>query len=148
MTVDFGCDDSKNTGFKDYSTCACSVMSDFLWPHGLQPARLLCSWPSPGKNAGVDCHFLPQGIFLTQGSVCISCIGRWFFTTVITWETFTFYRASGKCDTWQLLLCCRRRHRVGGEWCVPRSRQAWNRSPSGVEQMHRRVRIQSRSTAN
>ena len=30
MTVDFGCDDSKNTGFKDYSTCACSVMSDFL----------------------------------------------------------------------------------------------------------------------
>ena len=26
-------------------------------------ARLLCSWDSPGKNTGVDCHFLFQGIF-------------------------------------------------------------------------------------
>ena len=25
------------------------------------------SWDSPGKNAGVSCHFLLQGIFLTQG---------------------------------------------------------------------------------
>ena len=24
-----------------------------LWPHGLYPARLLCPWDSPGKNAGV-----------------------------------------------------------------------------------------------
>ena len=29
---------------------------------GLQPARLLCPWNSPGKNTGVGCHFLPQGI--------------------------------------------------------------------------------------
>ena len=33
---------------------------------GLQPARLLCPWDSPGKNSGVGCHFLLQGIFLTQ----------------------------------------------------------------------------------
>ena len=38
-----------------------------LWPHGLQPARLLCPWDSPSKNTGVGCHFLLQGIFLTQG---------------------------------------------------------------------------------
>ena len=25
-------------------------------------------WNSPGKNTGVGCHFLLQGIFLTQGS--------------------------------------------------------------------------------
>ena len=31
-------------------------------------ARLLCPWDSPGKNAGVGCHFLLQGIFTTQGS--------------------------------------------------------------------------------
>ena len=37
-------------------------------PHGLQPTRLLCPWYSPGKNTGVGCHFLLQGIFLTQGS--------------------------------------------------------------------------------
>ena len=29
-----------------------------LRPHGLQPARLLCMWDSPGKNTGVGCHFL------------------------------------------------------------------------------------------
>ena len=29
---------------------------------------LICPWGSPGKNAGVGCHFLLQGIFLTQGS--------------------------------------------------------------------------------
>ena len=39
-----------------------------LQPLGLQPARLLCPQDSPGKNATVGCHFLLQGIFLTQGS--------------------------------------------------------------------------------
>ena len=51
--------------------CVCvshSVMSDFWQPRGLQPARLPCPWDSPGKNTGVDCHFLLQGIFLAQGS--------------------------------------------------------------------------------
>ena len=43
------------------------VMSDSLRPHGLYPARLLCSWDSPGKNTGVGIHFLLQGIFPTQG---------------------------------------------------------------------------------
>ena len=28
--------------------------------------RLLCLWDFPGKNTGVGCHFLLQGIFLTQ----------------------------------------------------------------------------------
>ena len=30
--------------------------------------RLLCPWDSPGKNTGVGCHFILQGIFPTQGS--------------------------------------------------------------------------------
>ena len=47
---------------------SCSVMSDCLPPHKLQPARLLCPWDFPGKNIGVGCHFLYQGIFSTQGS--------------------------------------------------------------------------------
>ena len=33
-------------------------MSDSSQPHGLQPARLLCPWDSPGKNTGVGCHAL------------------------------------------------------------------------------------------
>ena len=44
------------------------VVSDSLPPYGLQPARLLCPWDSPGKNIGVCCHALLQGIFPTQGS--------------------------------------------------------------------------------
>ena len=44
-----------------------SVMSDSLQPHGLQPARLLCPWDSPSQKTGMPCHFLPQGLFPTQG---------------------------------------------------------------------------------
>ena len=40
-----------------------------LRPHGLvQPTRLLCLGDFPGKNSGVGCYFLLQGIFPTQGS--------------------------------------------------------------------------------
>ena len=42
------------------------AVSDSLWPHGLQPAWFLCLWYFPGKNTGVGCYFLLQGIFLTQ----------------------------------------------------------------------------------
>ena len=44
-----------------------SVMPDSLRPHGLQSTRLLCPWDPPGKDTGVVCHFLLQGIFPTQG---------------------------------------------------------------------------------
>ena len=30
-------------------------------PHGLQPARFLCPWDSPGKNPAVGCHSLLRG---------------------------------------------------------------------------------------
>ena len=42
---------------------SCSVMSD-----SLTPQRLYSPWNSPGKNTGVGCHALLQGIFTTQGS--------------------------------------------------------------------------------
>ena len=35
-----------------------SVVSDSLWPYGLQLARLFCSWNFPGKDTVVGCHFL------------------------------------------------------------------------------------------
>ena len=46
---------------------ACLVMSNSLWPYQLEPARLLCPLDFLGKNTGVGCHFLLQGIFPTQG---------------------------------------------------------------------------------
>ena len=46
----------------------CSVLSNSLRPHGLQPTRLLCPWNSPGQNTGMGSLSLLQGIFPTQGS--------------------------------------------------------------------------------
>ena len=51
-----------------YAVLSRSVMSNSLPPRGLQPARLFCPWDSPGKNTGVGCHALLQGIFPAQGS--------------------------------------------------------------------------------
>ena len=53
------------------SICCCCLVAKLCLilvpPPGLQPASLLCAWDFPGKNIGVDCHFLFQGMFLTQG---------------------------------------------------------------------------------
>ena len=39
---------------------------------------LLCPWDSPGKNTGVGCHALLQGIFVTQGlNPCLFCLLHW-----------------------------------------------------------------------
>ena len=43
------------------------VQKHSVQPHGLQPARLLCPWNSPGKNTGVDCHSLLQENLLNSG---------------------------------------------------------------------------------
>ena len=43
-------------------------MFDSLQTLGLQPTRLLYPWDFPGKNTGMGCHFLLQGVFLTQES--------------------------------------------------------------------------------
>ena len=76
--------------------CVCvggwySVVSDSLQPCGLQSARLRGSWNFPGKNTGAGCHFLLQGIFLTQGSNPLSAsslaLAGGFFTTSLTWES-------------------------------------------------------------
>ena len=47
--------------------CVRSVVSSSLQLHGWQPTSLLCPWNFPGRNTGVGCHFLLQGIFLTWG---------------------------------------------------------------------------------
>ena len=55
-----------------------SVMSISSLPYGLQPARLLCPWGSPGKHTEVGCHALLQGIFPTQRSnLHLLCLLHW-----------------------------------------------------------------------
>ena len=50
-------------------------MSDSVQPHRRQPNRLPRPWDSLGKNTGVGCHFLLQGIFPTQRSNL--CLLHW-----------------------------------------------------------------------
>ena len=47
----------------------CCVLSQSAVSDSLQPASLLCPWDLPGKNNGVGCHALLQGICPIQGSV-------------------------------------------------------------------------------
>ena len=52
---------------RDVCVCVvCSVGSDSLGCYELQPTRLPCLWDFSSKSTGVSCHFLFQGIFLTQ----------------------------------------------------------------------------------
>ena len=44
-----------------------SVMSNSATPWAVA-YQVLCLWNFPGKNTGMGCHFLPQGILPTQGS--------------------------------------------------------------------------------
>ena len=54
----------------------CLTLFATLWT--TQTARLLCPWGSPGKNTGVSCHTLLQGIFPTQRlHPCLLCLLRW-----------------------------------------------------------------------
>ena len=63
---------------KESESVSHSVVSDSLQPHGLWPSRLFCPWDSPGKNTGVGCHSVPQGIFLTQGlNPRLLCLLHW-----------------------------------------------------------------------
>ena len=54
-----------NLKTKNFNKCvcvlSCSVMSNSLWPHGPQPARLLCPQNFPGKSTGLGCYFLLHG---------------------------------------------------------------------------------------
>ena len=59
-----------------YTYCCCLVSKwcpVLLQPHGLLPVRFLCSWDFPGKNTGVGCHFLLQGIFQGLNPQVLHC---------------------------------------------------------------------------
>ena len=48
----------------------------------------------PGRNTGVRCHFLLQGILPTQRANCVSfvsCIGMWILYHRVTWEASVPY---------------------------------------------------------
>ena len=59
----------------------CPTLCD---PMDLQPMRVLCPWDFPGKNTGVLCHFLLQGILpgIEPMSFASPALADRFFTTV------------------------------------------------------------------
>jgi len=81
-------------------------VSNSVRPHGLQPTRLLRPWDSPGKNTGVGCHFLLQGMKVeSESEVTQSCptlsnpmdcslpgssIHGIFQATVLEWSVIAF----------------------------------------------------------
>ena len=62
------------------------------------PPRLHCPWDSSGKNTGVGCHALLQGIFPNPGieleSLTSPALAGGFFTTSATWEAQFFIISS------------------------------------------------------
>ena len=66
-----------------------SVVSDSVHPFGLQPARLLCPWDSPGKNTGVGCH------------AHVSCIGR---HVLYHWEANKRFKIKNKVNCFIKLI--------------------------------------------
>ena len=77
----------------------CPTLCD---PMDYRPTRLLCSCNSPGKNTGVGCHALLQGIFATQGSNPGLPHFRWILyqlchqgnPRILEWVAYPFSRGS------------------------------------------------------
>ena len=75
-----------------------SLSHVWLWPHGLQPSRLLCPCDFPGKSTGVCCCSFLHGIFLTQGlNSCHCTAGEDNGTPVLL---------PGKSHGWRSLVGC------------------------------------------
>ena len=75
----------------------------------------LFATPFPGKNTGVGCHFLPQGIFPTQGSnpgplhrrqtlYCLSHQGKWKIEPPHDSLVFKRKKGSYNQNVWESLL--------------------------------------------
>ena len=69
-------DGVKHISRKGVVAVCCLVARFFVTPRTVARQAPL-SVGIPGKNIGVGCHFLLQGIFPTR----VSCIARGFFTT-------------------------------------------------------------------
>ena len=65
---------------------SCSVVSDSFVTPWTAAHRAPRSMDFSGKNTGMSCHFLLQGIFPTQGSNSNFLLGRWILYHWATWD--------------------------------------------------------------
>ena len=98
-------------------------MSDSVRPHRQKPTRLPRPRDSPGKDTGVDCHFLPQCRKVkSQSEVAQSCLTRSdpmdcsppgssvhgiFQARVLEWVAFAFSDQVLYEYLIQMELCCK-----------------------------------------
>ena len=73
---------------------SCSVMSNSLWPHGLQCARLPCPSPAPGVHpnpcpSSQWCH--PT---ISSSVVAFSCL--WSFPASVSFQMSQFFTSGGQ----------------------------------------------------
>ena len=88
----------------------CLVAQSYLtlWLNGLEPARLLCPWDSPGKNTEGGCHALLQGIFPTQGlnpglphcRRILYCLSHQGSPRIPEWVAYPFSRGTSWPRNW------------------------------------------------
>ena len=87
-----------------YAVLSRSVVSDSLWPHGLQPTRLLCPWGFSRQEYWSGCHALLQGLFQTQGLNPGLLHWRWILyrlshqgsSRILEWVAYPFSRGSSQ----------------------------------------------------
>ena len=76
-------------------------------------ARLLCPWDSPGKNTGMGCHALLQGIFPTQrsnpglphGKRILYHLSHQVCLRILEWVVHPFSRGSPWPRNWTGVSC-------------------------------------------
>ena len=91
--------------------------------HALYPTSFLCPWNFPGKNTGVGCHFLLQGLFLTQGSnLSPSLAGGLFTTSTYMLISTVWFGSEARED--------HRRNLAGGAVILRSQTFQWTQSPS------------------
>ena len=82
---------------------SCSVVSDFVRPRGLQPTRLFCPCDSPGKNTGMGCRALLQGILRPRDRrmeltpLTSPALAARSSTTSTTWEALELWFFQWPC---------------------------------------------------
>ena len=77
----------------------CSVMSDSLQPHGLQPARFLCPRNFPDKNSGVGAISFSMGSSWPKDRTCVpwvSCVGSWILYHCATGKPLVNFRCAAR----------------------------------------------------
>ena len=75
-----------------------------LWPHGLQPTRLLHPWDFPCKSARVGCQHFSRGSSHPRDQTQVSCIADRRFTI---WATREAISTSKTIPFIEILVCAR-----------------------------------------